>query len=337
MRAGVCAASFRPLSSGGESANLILREAVPGRTLYSGDPSKTMDHHADIDQMPVKPYPGRVLVQPFSSPLKTRVAGLLKACRAFDLTGAPAIPYVAAWRDHDDIWYEFAGHRFLELLDCRVDCLAETFRSRVVDQRVYKCVNVDAAIEREVRTQEELLHDRPHLREEGIIQGEVDAVYKVDAPRIGLVWLKDQAVVEAFEADRICLAIGHLTVVTKEMRSEEERLEKERLQVSLEMAGAVCHELNQPIQGISSYAESMLNGLDPGSQAHGQAKGVLDLAGRMGVITRKLMQITRYETKDYLKGVRIIDIDRAAENLPDSDGTDASSSKPAGPNPRGGN
>ena len=277
-----------------------------------------MNHHADSEQ-PAAPYPGRILVRPYSRLLKTRVAALIKACRLFDLTGAPAIPYIAAWRDHDDIWYEFAGRRFLDLMNCRADRLAETFRSRVVDQRVYKWVDMQAAIEREERTQEELQHDRNHLRREGIVRGEVDAVYKLDVSPEGVVWLKDQAVVEAFEADHICLSVGHLTVVTKEMRSEEERLEKERLQVSLEMAGAVCHELNQPIQGISSYAESLLNSLPPDSPAHGQAKGVLDLAGRMGVITRKLMQITRYETKDYLKGVRIIDIDRAAEDSPNSD------------------
>jgi C4-dicarboxylate-specific signal transduction histidine kinase len=272
-----------------------------------------MPSNTDIEQVPVRPYPGRILVRPFSRALKLRVSALIKACRAFDLTGAPAIPYIAAWREHADIWYEFVGRRFLDLLGCPAERLAETFRSRVVDQRIYKWVNMDAAIEREVRTQEELQHDRHHLREAGIIQGEVDAVYKVDSPGSGLVWLKDQAVVEAFEADRLCLSIGHLTIVTKEMRSEEERLEKERLQVSLEMAGAVCHELNQPIQGISSYAESLLNKLPPGSPEHGQARGVMDLVGRMGVITRKLMKITRYETKDYLKGVRIIDIDRAAE------------------------
>jgi C4-dicarboxylate-specific signal transduction histidine kinase len=101
------------------------------------------------------------------------------------------------------------------------------------------------------------------------------------------------------------------------MRSEEERLEKERLQVSLEMAGAVCHELNQPIQGISSYAERLLGELTPGSAAYDHVKGLMDLVGRMGVITRKLMKITRYETKDYLKGVRIIDIDRAADEPPE--------------------
>ena len=243
---------------------------------------------------PTAQYLGRILVRPFARPLKLRVAALIKACRAFDRTGAPAIPDIAAWQAYDNIWYEFAGRRFLDLFGCPGDLLAETFRSQVVDQRVYKCIDMDAAIEREVRTQEELQHVRSHLREEGIIKGEVDAVYKVDSPRSGL-------------------SVGHLTIVTKEMRSEEERLEKERLQVSLEMAGAVCHELNQPIQGISSYAENLLGHLTTGSTEHGHVQGIMDLAGRMGVITQKLMKITRYETKDYLKGVRIIDIDRAAD------------------------
>ena len=272
-----------------------------------------MTHARDVEKDPAAQYLGRILVQSYTRPLKLRVAALIKACRAFDRTGAPAVPYIAAWQAHDNIWYEFAGRRFLELFGCRGDQLAETFRSRVVDQRVYKCVDMNATIEREVRTQEELQHDRSHLREEGIIKGEVDAVYKLDFPHNGIVWLKDQAVVELFETDRLCLSVGHLTIVTKEMRAEQERLEKERLQVSLEMAGAVCHELNQPIQGVSSYAENLLGRLSPGSSEYGQVQGVMDLVGRMGRITRKLMKITRYETKDYVKGVRIIDIDRAAD------------------------
>jgi len=44
----------------------------------------------------------------------------------------------------------------------------------------------------------------------------------------------------------------------------------------------------------------------------------MDMAVRMGGITRKLMKITRYETKDYLQGVRIIDIDRAADEPSES-------------------
>jgi signal transduction histidine kinase len=259
-------------------------------------------------------YCGRILDRPFAHPLKSRVAGLIDACRAFDRTGAPTIPYIAAWQEHDDIWYEYVGQRFLDLFGVPADRLAEAFRRRVIDQRIYKCINVDASIEREVRTQEELQHERSHLREEGIVQGEVDAVYQVDSPHSGIIWLKDQAVVEAFGADRIYLSIGHLTIVTKEMRSEEERLENERLQVSLEMAGAVCHELNQPLQAITSFAERLLDNLPAGSKGHDRARGIMDLTGRMGAITKKLMKITRYETKDYVQGVRIIDIDRAADN-----------------------
>ena len=263
-------------------------------------------------------YTGRILTQPFAQPLKNRVKALIDACRAFDQTGVPAIPYIAAWQDHADIWYEYVGQRFIDLFGDTAEGLAETFRSRVVDQRVYKCLNVDAEIEREVRTQEELQHERDHLREEGIIQGEVDAVYKVDSPRSGIIWLKDQAVVEAFDTERLYLSIGHLTIVTKEMRSEEEQLDNERLQVSLEMAGAVCHELNQPLQGISSYAERLQDQLPVDSEGHSQAQGIMDLTRRLGVITKKLMKITRYETKDYVQGVRIIDIDRAADD-PDKD------------------
>jgi signal transduction histidine kinase len=316
------AAGKPPLDPMGRIAYKLARQsgpAIPKRHSAFSDEVAAMHHETCPEKFPGGHYLGRILVRPYSRGLKTRVAALIKACRAFDHTGAPAIPYIAAWQDRDNIWYEFAGRRFFDLFDSRPEGLAEAFRHRVVDQRVYKCVDMGAAIEREVRSQEELQHDRDHLREEGIVQGEVDAVYKVDSPRDGIVWLKDQAVVNVFEADRICLSVGHLTEVTKEMRSEEERLEKERLQVSLEMAGAVCHELNQPLQGISSYAESLAEQLTPGGAGHDHVRGILDLTGRMGVITKKLMRITRYETKDYLKGVRIIDIDRAADEAAESD------------------
>jgi hypothetical protein len=71
------------------------------------------------DKDPTAQYLGRILVRPYASPLKRRVVTLIKACRAFDHTGAPAIPYIAAWQAHDNIWYEFAGRRFLDCLIAR--------------------------------------------------------------------------------------------------------------------------------------------------------------------------------------------------------------------------
>ena len=42
---------------------------------------------------------------------------------------------------------------------------------------------------------------------------------------------------------------------------EEDRKQKERLQIILETAGAVCHELNQPLMAISGYSELLLIGM----------------------------------------------------------------------------
>ncbi len=52
--------------------------------------------------------------------------------------------------------------------------------------------------------------------------------------------------------------------------------------------------------------------LEEGDQSYKQIKGIKGQVDRAGKITKKLMRVKRYETKDYLKG-KIIDIDRATE------------------------
>jgi signal transduction histidine kinase len=63
---------------------------------------------------------------------------------------------------------------------------------------------------------------------------------------------------------------------------------------------------------ISGYSELLLMDLsenDPLSKNIGQIKEQID---RLGEITKKLMRVTRYETKDYLSG-KIVDIDKATD------------------------
>jgi C4-dicarboxylate-specific signal transduction histidine kinase len=96
------------------------------------------------------------------------------------------------------------------------------------------------------------------------------------------------------------------------MKAEEERLERERLQVLLEMAGAVCHELNQPIQAISGYSENLVLNVKKDDPLYSKLKKIMELARAMGDITGKLMKMTRYETKDYVQGIKIIDIDKSS-------------------------
>ncbi len=122
----------------------------------------------------------------------------------------------------------------------------------------------------------------------------------------------------------IALAVSFLAIVswmrsmTSALRkqSQAERIHRERLQGVIEMAGAVCHEINQPLMSISGYAELLLMDTETNSPQHAKAEKIKDQADRMGAITKKLMRITRYETKGYLKG-SIVDIDKAVSDNED--------------------
>jgi sigma-B regulation protein RsbU (phosphoserine phosphatase) len=91
-----------------------------------------------------------------------------------------------------------------------------------------------------------------------------------------------------------------------------ELLQREKLRGVLEMAGATCHEFNQPLQLISGYSELLLRHLPEGSQLHDQIAKVLEAIESMVKITRKLQMITKYETREYIEGSKIIDIDKAS-------------------------
>lgn len=93
---------------------------------------------------------------------------------------------------------------------------------------------------------------------------------------------------------------------------EAELRNMSKLQGVLELSGAVCHELNQPIQAICSYSELMLMSIGNDNPLHRKAMAIKQQVERMGTITAKLSGITRYASKDYFRG-KIIDIDNASE------------------------
>ncbi len=87
--------------------------------------------------------------------------------------------------------------------------------------------------------------------------------------------------------------------------------EKEKFQGVLEMAGAVCHEVNQPLMVISGYSEMLLMDLPEDHPCYGTCRKINEQVHRLGNITKKLMGITKYKTKSYLRG-NIVDIDEAS-------------------------
>ena len=98
----------------------------------------------------------------------------------------------------------------------------------------------------------------------------------------------------------------------KRRQLEEERLQRERLQGVIEMAGAACHELNQPLQTLFGYSHLLLGELSEDSPLFGKIEEIKKSIDQLGQITKKIMHITRYETKEYIEGSKIIDIDKAS-------------------------
>ena len=109
-------------------------------------------------------------------------------------------------------------------------------------------------------------------------------------------------------------SVAVLSDLTEKNRAAHNRMQKEKLEGVLEIAGAVCHEFNQPLQTISGYTELMAMKLD-GHEAQSYIDKFTAQIERMRDITDKLHGLTRYETKEYAGNTKIIDINKASEKL----------------------
>ena len=114
--------------------------------------------------------------------------------------------------------------------------------------------------------------------------------------------------------DRTPLGIvSALRDMSSQKNAEEAARNSERFQGALELAGAVCHDMNQPLMAITGYAELLLMDCPEDSPMADKLKKITEQVTKMGDITQKLMRVTRYKTKMYMDQ-QIIDIDRASEN-----------------------
>ncbi|MBF0573550.1 MAG: PAS domain S-box protein, partial [Desulfamplus sp.] len=115
-------------------------------------------------------------------------------------------------------------------------------------------------------------------------------------------------------------SIGMVSVVrdlTEKKKAEEQLRESEKLKTVFEITGAVCHEMNQPLMAISGYSELALMDIPTNNPAYKKLKKIQKQVDRMAEITKKLMRISRYKTKDY-PDCKIVDLFQASEDLDDN-------------------
>lgn len=89
-----------------------------------------------------------------------------------------------------------------------------------------------------------------------------------------------------------------------------ERTKNHQLKTAIETAGAICHEIHQPMQTILGYVELMLLELNEQDKNYEFVTIIKESIDRMNKVTSKLVNITKYETKKYVDEI-IVDIDKS--------------------------
>lgn len=171
-------------------------------------------------------YEGKILNKTTSDTLRKYLISYINQLNSINEFILPSILYIAAWENNNnDIWYEYAGENFKNLFSKDIKKLPESFRSAIIDRKVY--TKNENKVKIQTQTIDFLLNKKTDIRLELKNSGFNEAVYKIKVNE-DIIWLKDQAVVIPFEDDDITISIGNLTNVTNEMSAEEARKKTEK-------------------------------------------------------------------------------------------------------------
>lgn len=120
----------------------------------------------------------------------------------------------------------------------------------------------------------------------------------------------DDFLTKPFEMEELFARVKAVERIIK-LRNQIAELEKTKLLV--EMAGAMAHELNQPLGVIIGYADFILETIEKDNEFYKPLKKILNNAEKMSEIIKKISKIRKYETKDYIGALKILDIDKSSD------------------------
>jgi len=90
----------------------------------------------------------------------------------------------------------------------------------------------------------------------------------------------------------------------------------ERREAMLEMAGAACHNLAQPLTTATLIVEKLGRLLPPEGPERETLTALREEVERLGELVQRISQVSEYATRPYAQGLRIVDVD-ASGPLPD--------------------
>lgn len=107
--------------------------------------------------------------------------------------------------------------------------------------------------------------------------------------------------------------IRHRLVMEGRLAEAQRQLQdRQRQDTIAEVAGAAAHELNQPLTSVMGYAEYLKRAVSGDPTLAHAVEVIMGETQRMADIVRKVGRLTRYETKPYVGGTKIVDIDRSS-------------------------
>ncbi len=111
-------------------------------------------------------------------------------------------------------------------------------------------------------------------------------------------------------------SVGVIRDLRERIAIERRLAESEKMALLAELAGTTAHELNQPLQSVMGYAELLARRVPEDDPNRRAVETISREAERMAKIVKQIGQITRYETTTYVGSARIIDLDKAAAEVP---------------------
>lgn len=108
------------------------------------------------------------------------------------------------------------------------------------------------------------------------------------------------------------LLAHRLEAVLERNTAAREKTKRHNLEGALATAGAAAHEMNQPLMAIMASAELMQLSEDP-ARLKELADVVVEQASRLGQITRRLVNLVRFQTKHYVGDRVILDLEASSQ------------------------